>query len=115
PKPATLSKRRTDCWGAGLDGSGVDIGISSLAGWAGIGQEIRTSPGRTVYFGVFVDAVVTYYCISQPNSVGNLNSNDAWYAHNQMNSACGQYVAGWFGWPGSVEIVGRAREGSSIC
>ncbi|KAH8728909.1 hypothetical protein GQ44DRAFT_768785 [Phaeosphaeriaceae sp. PMI808] len=114
-KPAPLDKRRTDCWGRPLDGSGVDSSINSLAQWAGSGHELRTGPQQTIYVGHLFKAVVTYYCISRPNSVGNLDSNDAWYAHNQMNSACGQYRDGWFGWPGSVEIVGRAREGTEIC
>jgi len=91
------------------------LGISSLVEWAGSGHEVRTGPQQTVVVGIYFQAVVTYYCISRFNSVGNLDSNDAWYAHNQMNGACGQYMAGWFGWPGSVEIFGRAREGSQIC
>ncbi|KAF2276655.1 uncharacterized protein EI97DRAFT_417556 [Westerdykella ornata] len=114
-EPALHEKRRTDCWGHPLDVSGVDTSINSLAQWAGNGHELRTSPNTVGFVGIYVEAVVTYYCISRPNSVGNLDSNDVWYAHNQMNSKCGQYMSGWFGWPGSVEIVGRAREGTQIC
>ncbi|PVI00647.1 hypothetical protein DM02DRAFT_614202 [Periconia macrospinosa] len=114
-KSALHEKRRTDCWGHRLDSSGVDRSIKGLAEAVGSGKEIRTGPDTTVLMGIIVEAVITYYCISRPNSVGNLDSNDAWHAHNQMNSNCGQYMSGWFGWPGSVEIVGRAREGTEIC
>lgn len=133
-EPAVLEKRRTDCWNHPLDGSGVDTSmgflkqkvfsatatnycsaIAGLANWAGNGHEFRPPPNAVGFVGVVAEAVITYYCISRPNSVGNLDRDDVWYAHNQMNSKCGQYRSGWFGWPGSVEIVGRAREGAEIC
>ncbi|KAH7075065.1 hypothetical protein FB567DRAFT_183047 [Paraphoma chrysanthemicola] len=109
-----LSKRRTDCWGTSLSHSGVDIAANGLRNWAGEGHQYN-SGNRNAVMMAKSQGVMVYYCINRPHSSGNLDRADVDYALRQMDSKCRLYEAGWFGWDGSVEIVGKCRDSDAIC
>lgn len=111
-----LAKRRVDCWGYQLDASGTDRSFQGLAeGWAANGHEFCSQPNGPAAVAIIVEAVQVYYCITLPNRCGNLDREDVYHARDQMDGTCHRYEASWFGWPGSYEIVGKARVGDQIC
>ncbi|USP79401.1 hypothetical protein yc1106_06675 [Curvularia clavata] len=113
----TLSKRRTDCWGYQLEEFGIDRAFEALAEqWAGNGQDVCSDePGKRRYVASLRDQMMVYYCVNEVGKCGNCNRDDVYYAMAQMDSKCRRYEASWFGWPGSFEIVGKARQGDNVC
>ncbi|EUC40406.1 hypothetical protein COCMIDRAFT_108889 [Bipolaris oryzae ATCC 44560] len=113
----TLSKRRTDCWGYQLEEFGIDRAFEALAeGWAGNGQDVCSStPGLRRYVASLRNQMMVYYCVNESGKCGNCNRDDVYYAMAQMDAKCRRYEASWFGWPGSFEIVGKARQGDNVC
>lgn len=112
---SALAKRRVDCWGYQLDQTGVDVAAQQLAETCGNGLEIKTEPDRTVALHVLREGMIAYYCVNSGGKTGNCDRDDVRYAFYQMDLRCRRYEASWFGWPGSFEIVGKAREGDVVC
>ncbi|EMD96309.1 hypothetical protein COCC4DRAFT_35999 [Bipolaris maydis ATCC 48331] len=114
---ATLSKRRTDCWGYQLEEFAIDRLFESLTeGYAGNGETLcADEPNTTKSVQILRNQMMVYYCINQPGQCGNLNREDVNYAKVQMDAKCRRYEASWFEWPGSYEIVGKARQGADVC
>lgn len=110
----SIEKRATHCWGYELDHGGVDEAVVSLKNWAGAGQDWK-SERTPSYYGYNARGVYVYYCINAPWSAGNIDVVDINYALGQMDSVCKRYEAGYFQWDGSVEIIGKARSGTSVC
>ncbi|KAG4417587.1 hypothetical protein IFR04_009317 [Cadophora malorum] len=105
-----------DCWGYQLDHAGVDQAANGLADWAtNGGHNLCSSDDGTYTYFVNRRNTIVYYCIDAPRRCGNLDTNDVRYALGQMDAHCPRYEASWFKWPGSVEIVGKAKIGDEIC
>lgn len=112
-RSAKFSKRRTDCWGNPLDREGTDVTLNALRGWAGAGTTL-TSEATPKAHGYKLNGVFSYYCITKPYSSGNLDLNDVNHAVDEMDKVCAPYTASWFGWDGSIEIVGKAPVGHTF-
>lgn len=110
-----LSKRRVDCWGYQLDESGIDAAYAAMLEWAGNSPDICTDPGQTRGYFYHSEAVMVYYCVNDGGKCGNADREDISYAMRQMDANCRRYEASWFGWPGSFELVGKARLGDDVC
>lgn len=93
-RSAKFTKRRTDCWGNGLDRAGVDGTLNSLRGWANQGTTL-TSDNGPKSFGYVLNGVFSYYCITRAHTSGNLDINDVNYAISQMDAKCASYTASW--------------------
>ncbi|OAK93576.1 hypothetical protein IQ06DRAFT_299069 [Phaeosphaeriaceae sp. SRC1lsM3a] len=113
-RSAKFAKRRTDCWGNGLDRAGVDNTLVSLRGWANSGTTLTSGNGPQS-FGYVFNGVYAYYCITRAHTSGNLDINDVNYAIGQMDAKCAAYTASWYGWDGSSEIVGKAATNQQVC
>lgn len=111
---STIAKRETGCFGWGLSHAGTDAAVNSLKAWAGSGNWLFSSTTNR-WLGYQSEGALVYYCISAPNSGGNLDTNDINYALGRMDAACPRYTASYFRWDGSVEIVGKGRVGDNIC
>ncbi|KAF2107766.1 hypothetical protein BDV96DRAFT_588715 [Lophiotrema nucula] len=112
----SLTKRRTDCWGYHLDESGVDAAAAYLADQiCRDGQDISTGAGERTMIAGYSKAMMVYYCLNEENKFGNCDRDDVRYALGQMDAHCKKYEASWFGWPGSFELVGKARQGDNVC
>lgn len=107
---AKFSKRRTDCWGTSLSHSGVNIAMNGLCNWADKDTEFSSGSGGTNFKAARSQGVTMYYCINARNARGNLNREDFNFTARQMDAKCRPYEASWYGWDGSVEIVGKARD-----
>ncbi|PSN65544.1 hypothetical protein BS50DRAFT_589940 [Corynespora cassiicola Philippines] len=110
-----LAKRRIDCWGYQLDAAGVDQAAIYLANACGNGRAVTTEPDRTVRIVGLHNGMMVYYCVNAGGKTGNCDRGDVSYGLGRMDSQCGRYEASWFGWPGSFEILGKAREGDNVC
>lgn len=113
-RSAKFAKRRTDCWSTPLDHAGVDDTLNALRGWANTGTTL-SSGDRPQAFGYVSRGVYSYYCITRPNTSGNLDINDVNHAIREMDNKCAAYTASWYGWDGSSELVGKAPAGAEIC
>lgn len=102
-----------DCWGYQLDSTGVDQSADALADWAGTGGQDVCGSFTFVWFPR--REMMVYYCIDAANRCGNIDTTDVRYALGQMDDHCPPYQASWFKWPGSFEIVGKARVGDNVC
>lgn len=111
---AKFTKRRTDCWGNGLNHDAVDAAGNALRGWANNGHTLASGNTPTS-FGYVLSDVYVYYCIAWPNSSGNLDINDVNYAFQQMDAKCAAYTGSWFGWDNTPEIVGKASTSQHVC
>ncbi|KAH8732503.1 hypothetical protein GQ44DRAFT_794269 [Phaeosphaeriaceae sp. PMI808] len=114
PVSAKFTKRRTDCWGNGLDRAGVDTAINALRGWANTGTTLTSGNGPQS-FGYVSNGVYVYYCITRPRTSGNLDIGDVNHAVSQMDAKCAAYTGSWYGWDGSSEIVGKAATNQAVC
>ena len=111
---ARVAKRATGCFGSALSHAGTDRAVNSLKAWAGSGNWLFSSTTNR-WLGYQSEGALVYYCITAPNSGGNLDTKDVNYALERMDAACPRYTASYFRWDGSVEIVGKARVGDNIC
>ena len=112
---STLTKRRTDCWGYQLTPSGIDASARGLEEICGNGRDVESPADRNVYFGLVSEGMLVYYCLNQSGKKANCDKNDVSYALAQMDARCKRYEASWFGWPGSFEIIGKAKVTDSVC
>jgi hypothetical protein len=113
-RSAKFAKRRTDCWGNGLDRTGVDNTLVSLRGWANAGTTLTSGNGPQS-FGYVFNGVYSYYCITRARTSGNLDIGDVNHAIGEMDKKCAAYTASWYGWDGSSEIVGKAATNQQVC
>ncbi|PVH84668.1 hypothetical protein DL98DRAFT_610070 [Cadophora sp. DSE1049] len=105
-----------DCWGYQLDHTGVDEAFNGLMDWvANGGHTLCSGDNGNYYHFINRRGTIVYYCIDVPRRCGNIDINDVRYALGQMDAHCQLYEASWFKWPGSVEIIGKARFGDEIC
>jgi hypothetical protein len=111
---AAIEKRDISCWGYQLDHTGTDEAVVQLKNWASTGHD-WSSGDTPSYFGYNARGVYVYYCINAKHSSGNIDVADIDYALSQMDGKCQRYEAGYFQWPGSPELVGKCRSGTSVC
>jgi hypothetical protein len=111
-------KRFTDCWGWGLDASGVDKGVAYWDAWLREnpgGYELTSTDRNTAFAAVDYEAMRVYYCVNARRARGNMDLEDFRYAIGEMDRRCRAYEAGYFRWDGSPELVGKARSDTPIC
>lgn len=113
-----LSKRESHCWGYQLNHGGVDGSYDSLQRWAGNGQ-VMASGDTTHYYGFNNQGVYSYACTNAPHKTYTFNRGDIRKAFANMDGqygpACRAYEAGYYIWPGTDSLVGKARSGTAVC
>jgi hypothetical protein len=115
--PSAKFAKRADtfCWGYFLDKAGIDPAANGLAELCGDnGYELDTQMNHK-YAAVTRQATMVYYCVDGYNYNGNCNRADVRYGLAKMDSQCRLYEAGYFEWPGSPEILGKARTSDTVC
>lgn len=111
-----LNRRKTSCWGRGLDAPGIDRAVEKWKAYLAQYGSVTIKTGNSQRYLQFTDSAMTvYYCVNRKNAEGNLSLDDFNYAVRKMDEQCRLYEASYFQWDGSVEIVGKASLNDRVC
>ncbi|CEJ92129.1 hypothetical protein VHEMI07799 [[Torrubiella] hemipterigena] len=116
----SISKRDVYCNGNYLNHGDVDATYQSLQNWAGAGQTLSCSSGRTRFHGYVRGGAVSYACCNKGDTSYVFTADFVRYAFGAMDGnrgerGCPAHMASFYAEPGSDKLVGKDAAGASFC